>query len=47
MIPIPSQMTAGCGLAWKAEPEQESLLLEALRAGGGESEKSAVIEMFG
>ena len=20
MIPIPSQMTAGCGLAWKAEP---------------------------
>lgn len=47
MIPIPSQVTAGCGLAWKAEPEQESLLLEALRAGGGESEKSAVIEMFG
>ena len=23
MIPIPSQITAGCGLAWKAEPEPE------------------------
>lgn len=47
MIPIPSQLTAGCGLAWKAEPEQESLLLDALRQSGGGWEKCAVIEMFG
>ena len=30
MIPIPSQITAGCGLAWKAEPEQKEPLLDAI-----------------
>ena len=34
MIPIPSQISAGCGLAWKAEPEQRQTLLSALDAAG-------------
>ena len=34
MIPIPSQISAGCGLAWKAEPEQRQALLAALDAAG-------------
>ncbi|MCI5927756.1 MAG: DUF3343 domain-containing protein [Pseudoflavonifractor capillosus] len=30
MIPIPAQVSAGCGLAWKAEPEQKEPLLDAI-----------------
>lgn len=26
LIPVPRQISAGCGLAWRAEPEQEPLL---------------------
>jgi len=24
MIPVPRQISAGCGLAWRADPEQQS-----------------------
>ena len=27
-IPVPAQVAAGCGLAWKAEPEDKQVLLE-------------------
>ena len=30
MIPIPSQITAGCGLAWKALPQERDALCTAL-----------------
>lgn len=30
IIPIPRDITAGCGLAWKAMPEDEECLIEAL-----------------
>ena len=30
MIPVPREITAGCGLAWKAPPEAEAALLAAL-----------------
>lgn len=30
LIPVPREITAGCGLAWKAPPEAEPLLLAAL-----------------
>lgn len=33
LIPVPREITAGCGLAWKAPPEAET----ALRAGLAES----------
>lgn len=31
LIPIPREITAGCGLAWKAAPEEENLLLSGLK----------------
>ena len=34
LIPVPREITAGCGLAWKAEPEQEEAVLSALRTAG-------------
>ena len=47
MIPIPSQVSAGCGLAWKAEAGEEQALLGALRESGIGFEKHAVVELFG
>ena len=32
LIPVPREITAGCGLAWKATPEQEEAVLTALQA---------------
>lgn len=32
MIPVPGEITADCGLAWCAEPEQEEILNNALYA---------------
>lgn len=31
LIPVPREITAGCGLAWKAAPEQEEAVLTALK----------------
>lgn len=47
LIPIPTQITAGCGLAWKAEPEQQAALLEALTQSGVGFEKYAMVELYG
>lgn len=33
IIPVPREITAGCGLAWKALPEEEELLIHALEEG--------------
>ena len=30
LIPVPREITAGCGLSWKAQPEDRELLLHAL-----------------
>ena len=30
LIPVPREITAGCGLSWKAEPEQKETLEAAL-----------------
>ena len=46
MIPIPAQISAGCGLAWKAEPEDKQVLLDALAQAGYAFEACAVVEMF-
>ena len=46
MIPIPSQITAGCGLAWKAEPEQRDALCGALESSGIRYSACRVLEMF-
>lgn len=34
IIPVPREITAGCGLAWKAPPEAEAQLAGALAAAG-------------
>ena len=34
LIPVPREITAGCGLSWKALPEDKDLLLEALSQAG-------------
>ena len=34
IIPVPREITAGCGLAWKAAPEQRERLLEAFSRNG-------------
>lgn len=47
MIPIPSQISAGCGLAWKAEVDERAQLLAALAQAGCGYETDAVVEMYG
>lgn len=47
MIPIPAQISAGCGLAWKAEPDQKQALLDALSNAQQGYAVCAVVEMFG
>ena len=34
LIPVPRQITAGCGLSWKALPQEQELLLSAMEKGG-------------
>ena len=34
LIPVPRVITAGCGLAWKAEVDQEEAVTAALEAAG-------------
>ena len=34
LIPVPREITAGCGLAWKAEVDQEESVTAALEAVG-------------
>lgn len=46
MIPVPSQITAGCGLAWKAEPEQRDTLCGALGSADIRYSACRVLEMF-
>lgn len=46
MIPIPAQITAGCGLAWKAEPTQQQLLCSAMEDAGIGHGACCVLEMF-
>ena len=32
LIPVPREITAGCGLSWKAQPEDKDTLLNAMTA---------------
>ena len=47
MIPIPAQVSAGCGLAWKAEPDEKQALLDALSKAQHGYAVCTVVEMFG
>ena len=46
MIPIPSQITAGGGLAWKALPEERDALCAALDGAGIAHGGCFVLEMY-
>lgn len=46
MIPVPGEVRAGCGLAWKAAPEDRGVLASALAEAGVELEAMTVIEML-
>lgn len=34
LIPVPQEITAGCGLAWKANPEDEEAIISGLKKAG-------------
>lgn len=46
MIPLPSCISAGCGLAWKAEPMQQEMLRTALDMAKLDHGGCFVLEMF-
>ena len=43
---IPRHVSAGCGLAWKAETSEEQVLLDALCETGIGFETHALVELF-
>lgn len=45
LIPVPREITAGCGLSWKALPEEKNLLVEALTAAGMKWAECHIIEV--
>lgn len=46
MIPVPGQVSAGCGLAWKAAPEDRVLLESALSEAGISVEGFFTVELL-
>ena len=46
MIPVPGQISAGCGLAWKAAPQDQDALVSALAEADVAVEGADVIEML-
>lgn len=34
LIPVPREITAGCGLAWMTRPEEGASLIQGLRSAG-------------
>ena len=47
MIPVPEEITAGCGMAWRAGPGDRETLLAALRGAGLGSGPERMVEMYG
>ena len=45
IIPVPREITAGCGLSWKAKPEEQQLLAEKLTEAGMVWQQMVVIEI--
>ena len=47
LIPIPREITAGCGLAWKTLPEERERFARALEETGIRWEEMRVLELWG
>ena len=45
IIPVPREITAGCGLSWKAAPEDQQILTDGLTASGLGWEEMHIIEI--
>lgn len=45
LIPVPREITAGCGLAWKAPPEAEDTLWAALAESGISHADARILEV--
>ena len=43
IIPVPREITAGCGLAWKTEPEEEGKLWKVAEEQGMKVEEMRVL----
>ncbi|WP_371363724.1 hypothetical protein SRRS_46080 [Sporomusa rhizae] len=46
LIPIPREISAGCGLAWCAEPHLEGTLLQVMDKNNIEYQKKQVISLY-
>ena len=46
LIPLPREISAGCGLAWKAAPGNQAVLTAALDENGIGHGPCCVLEMF-
>lgn len=47
LIPIPREIHAGCGLAWKTEPSEKEHFMSALEAAGIRWEAMEILELWG
>ena len=45
IIPVPREITAGCGLSWKAAPEDQELLTKGLTESGLGWQEMHIIEI--
>ena len=45
LIPVPREITAGCGLSWKALPEDQELLIGALEKAEMKWEQCHILEV--
>ncbi len=45
MIPVPREISAGCGLAWRAEPEEEENITKELERSGLKWETMQIAEL--
>ena len=45
LIPVPREITAGCGLSWKARPQEQRLLTDALGAAGLTWDQCHILEV--
>lgn len=47
LIPIPREIHAGCGLAWKTMPEEKEQFTQALTDAGIRWEAMEILELWG
>ncbi|CQR71197.1 hypothetical protein SOV_47130 [Sporomusa ovata DSM 2662] len=46
LIPIPREISGGCGLAWCAEPHLEDILLQVMAKNNIEYQEKRVISLY-